>query len=226
MNLTKIYYLHRGNNVPFYIGKYNIKSRLNSHQRKFGKETNLEVIDEVPIEEWKFWEIYYIQQFKSWGFKLENKNNGGGGPTFQSEITKNKISKTIKKNKTRGSKISVSNKGRISPMKGKTQNNEWKVYMSNSIKNNKNRGSKISKSLNLLSNKTKQNKNNLISKSNSKPIIQYDLEGNFIKEWKSSKEASRKLHIYDSNINCCLKGKYKSSNGFKWKYKLTNNNTI
>ena len=217
--LTKIYFLHKGDNIPFYIGKFNKKSRLNSHQLKFGKDIQLEIIDEVPISEWKFWEIWYILLFKSWGFKLSNKNKGGGGPTHHTEKTKSKISKKIKINKERGLKIGRTNKGRISPMKGKTQSEEWKINISKSIKNHKTRGSKISKALNLLSNETKHNKNNLISQANSKPIFQYDLNMNFIKEWESAKEASRKLNLLDSNINCCLKGKYKHSGGFIWKYK-------
>jgi hypothetical protein len=140
MSLTKIYYLHKGDNVPFYIGKFNKKSRLNSHQLKFGRNIQLEIIDEVHISEWKFWERWYILLFKYWGFELENKNKGGGGPTYQSNVTKDKISKTISKNKTRGLKISKANKGRISPMKGKTQNQKWKENMSKIISNNLDRG--------------------------------------------------------------------------------------
>jgi hypothetical protein len=220
MMLTKIYYLHRGNDIPFYIGKFNKKSRLSSHKKKFGKDIQLVIIDEIAIIEWKFWEKFYISLYKSWGFKLENKNNGGGGPTYMSEDVKILMSNKIKNNKERGIKIGNSNRGRISPMKGKSQTKEWKKNMSILISNNLDRGNKISNSLNSLSPLEKQHKYNLISISNSKPIFQYDLQDNFIKEWKSSKEASKALNIYDSNINCCLKGKYKYSGGYKWKYKL------
>jgi len=54
---------------------------------------------------------------------------------------------------------------------------------------------------------------------NHKPILQYDLEGNFIQEWGSGKIASNNLKISHSGISECCKGKYKSSGGFIWKHK-------
>lgn len=56
-----------------------------------------------------------------------------------------------------------------------------------------------------------------IRKSKWRAIIQYSLEGHFIKEWQSIKEASTSLHIFISHIN-----KYKPSGGFIWKYKTEN----
>ena len=58
-------------------------------------------------------------------------------------------------------------------------------------------------------------KNNL---RKSKAINQYDINGKFIKEWKSIKEASIVLHIPDSNIINCCKGKCKIIGGYIWKY--------
>ena len=54
----------------------------------------------------------------------------------------------------------------------------------------------------------------------SKSIIQYDLEGNFIREWPSASEASRQLNIGISEISrMCLKRRnIKSVGGFKWEY--------
>ena len=218
--LTKIYYLHKGNDVPFYIGKFSKKSRLSSHKKKFGKDIQLVIIDEVPIKEWKFWEIHYISLYKSWGFKLENKNNGGGGPTYMSDDIKILMSDKMRNNKERGIKIGNANRGRISPMKGKTQTEEWKRNMSVLISNNLDRNNKISDSHKSKSKEDKQIIIGKIIKGNSIPINQYDLEGNFIQEWDSAKHASRELKLLDSNINCCLKGKYKQSGGFKWKYKM------
>jgi preprotein translocase subunit SecD len=51
----------------------------------------------------------------------------------------------------------------------------------------------------------------------SKPIIQYDLQGNFIKEWPSRSEAKRWLGSGD--IAGCLAGKQKQAGGFIWKFK-------
>lgn len=49
-------------------------------------------------------------------------------------------------------------------------------------------------------------------------ILQYDLNGNLIKKWKTSLEASKELKISRTNIDRCLKGERNISNGFIWKY--------
>lgn len=55
--------------------------------------------------------------------------------------------------------------------------------------------------------------------SQSKSVLQYDLEGNFINEWKSANQIQRELGFFQSNVNrCCLK-KCKTAYGFIWKYK-------
>lgn len=53
----------------------------------------------------------------------------------------------------------------------------------------------------------------------AKIVIQYTMDGKFIREWESASEAERKLNLPKSTIsNCCL-NKSKQSGGFKWKYK-------
>lgn len=49
-------------------------------------------------------------------------------------------------------------------------------------------------------------------------IIQYSLEGYFIKEWDSITEASKFYNINISSISNCLCGKSKSSGKYIWKY--------
>ena len=49
-------------------------------------------IDEVPTEDWEYWEKYWIAQYKSWGFKLENITHGGNGLSFHKQESKDKIS--------------------------------------------------------------------------------------------------------------------------------------
>lgn len=57
----------------------------------------------------------------------------------------------------------------------------------------------------------------------SKPVIQYDLKGNFIAEYPSIKEAERQTGIQDISIGNCCRGyiitKVTQAGGFKWKYK-------
>ena len=61
--------------------------------------------------------------------------------------------------------------------------------------------------------------NKAIGKSRSKAILQYDLDGNFIKEWSSSMEVERELSISHGNIGSVCTGKRKSAGGFIWKHK-------
>lgn len=54
----------------------------------------------------------------------------------------------------------------------------------------------------------------------SKPIkvIQYDLEGNFIKEFSSIKEAEKETKANNTGIINCCKGRQKTAGGFIWRY--------
>ena len=58
------------------------------------------------------------------------------------------------------------------------------------------------------------------SKLISKPVVQYDLKGNIIKEWESISLASIYLNIDKSAISKCCRGIYKTTNKFKFKYKV------
>ena len=53
------------------------------------------------------------------------------------------------------------------------------------------------------------------------PVLQYDLQGNFVKEWPSHKEVFDKLGIRSSAIWSNLKGITKQAGGYIWKYKNT-----
>jgi len=54
----------------------------------------------------------------------------------------------------------------------------------------------------------------------SKPILQYDLDGNFIEEWKSIKFAAESLNLCRGNIsNCCNGKRFKQVGGFVWRHK-------
>lgn len=55
-----------------------------------------------------------------------------------------------------------------------------------------------------------------ILKTMSKPVAQFDIEGNFINKYPSIQQAQRELgcnHIWD-----CIKGKRKTAGGFQWRY--------
>ena len=80
----------------------------------------------------------------------------------------------------------------------------------------------------------KQNRNNPLTKQhysdvqkgkfgklnpNSKSIIQYDRQGKFIAEFDSISDASRELEMSQGNICNVLKGRYKQTHGYIFKYK-------
>lgn len=55
-----------------------------------------------------------------------------------------------------------------------------------------------------------------VIKTMSKPVVQYDIDGNFVKEYLSIQQAQRETghsHIWD-----CINGKRKTAGGYQWKY--------
>ena len=53
----------------------------------------------------------------------------------------------------------------------------------------------------------------------SKPVLQYTKSGEFIGEWKSTRDVQRNLNYNQSNISKCCTGKCKKAYNFIWKYK-------
>ena len=52
----------------------------------------------------------------------------------------------------------------------------------------------------------------------SKPVEQYDLEGNYIRSWISAREVERQTGINNGRISQCCNGKAKTAGGFIWKF--------
>ena len=57
-----------------------------------------------------------------------------------------------------------------------------------------------------------------ISEANSIKINQYDMDGNFIKQWNSMKEASETLKLSRGNICLCCEGIRNKTGGYRWRY--------
>ena len=53
----------------------------------------------------------------------------------------------------------------------------------------------------------------------SKPIYQYDLDGNFIKKWDCAGDVQREVGYGRGNLNNCALGKCQTAYGYKWAFK-------
>jgi hypothetical protein len=66
-------------------------------------------------------------------------------------------------------------------------------------------------------------KSDIWKQSKSRPILQYDLEGNFIKEWASGKQFAESNGLSGGTfITACLKGRAKTAYKSLWRYKTLN----
>lgn len=53
----------------------------------------------------------------------------------------------------------------------------------------------------------------------AKPVDMFDLQGNYIRSFKSIKRAAVYTNIYPSSISDVCNGKRKSAGGYKWRFK-------
>jgi hypothetical protein len=173
------------------------------------------IIDEI-IDDGNgiFWEKYWVNQIKSWGFVLVNSNNGGGGLNKRSEEFSEWLSNRNKGNKYNlgkkhseeaKNKMSLKKMGKVSPRKGCVVTEETKERQSLA---------KIGKVGNATGFKHTEDTKN----KKRKPVYQLDLDGNIIKEWLGAREASKSLGIQESKITSVCKGNRITTGGFKWKY--------
>lgn len=229
--MVKIYYLTDNTLIPKYIGKTKkpLNERLSGHKyeaksknyfsntkknqwfKKHISEITIHLIDEVENENWEYWEQYWIEQFKAWGFNLKNLTKGGMDDKFTSENKRfrkgtKKLKKSLKGRKLHPDHVEAIRKART----GWIFSDETKAKISKA-----NTGKKLSDET-----KQKISKSKLGTPSKSKkPILQYDSDGNFIKEWDSITRASKTLKLQRSNIILVLKGKRNKCGECFWKYK-------
>lgn len=224
--------------------KHHISVRYNNHKSnwiqsllKNNEKPILEIIDEVPISNWEFWEKHYIRLFKSLGAELVNSTEGGRGGEDDRKLRKDTIEKMrlaqLGKKHTEESKKKMSESAkRKAPISEKTR----EIHRKNSTGRKRslsaiektasaNRGRKnTQETKDIIRKKLEGRKvpsDVLIrrAKAQMKPIIQLDFSGNVVKEWNSVKDASREINPSNHGLSTCLKGKRKSWAGFKWEYK-------
>jgi hypothetical protein len=203
---TIIYYLHRGDKVPFYVGKTkNItKKREIAHRKRLNDYSIiLEIIDEV--DDWRYWEKHYINLFKTLGYKLTNQNSGGGGPEIVKDSTKQKISQA--------------NKGTIHPIEGRlitssklkgrklSQEQVEKIRLSKLGKPNSKKGKPDGPKPNI----SKAHKGRVSpNKGKSKQVSLFNNNDEFIKTYSSYTELALDLNINPETVRCHLIGKAKT----------------
>ncbi len=204
-----------------------IKSLLNKNELPI-----IDVIDEVDITEWSFWEQFWISQFKTWGFKLVNSTNGGEGTygRIVSDKTKEKMSLTKKgktpKNYELFRQSSIIDKVLQFDLSGKYIK-EWesvgeaeRVLSINNIeqvvkRKRNSAGSYIwrykkdgltIKELNIIKLKHE--------KQLKKSVSQWSINGELIKIWDSVNEVKKQY----PHINAVLGGRRRTAGGYKWFY--------
>lgn len=216
--------------------KEHLKDNRKTHRRSWieslKKRNLVPVIDNIEhctSDNWKELEIYWISQFKYWGFDLVNMTCGGDGivgykyTTEQRKRNSERNKNKILTEETRR-RISESTKGKIVSNETKEKirlshiglvpDIETRLKMSKFQK-----GKKVSKETRSRISKSSKGKNKRYHQRQGKTILQFDLDGNFIKEWNKIKDVYELYKISSSSIINCLQQRSKSSGNFIWKYK-------
>jgi group I intron endonuclease len=209
----KIYVGQDSSNNPKYLGSGILfQKALN----KYGRENFIKIkIDTAYTQEEldnkeEFWIDFLNATNPKIGYNLSKKafglHKGYKYTEEQKQKGKNKNRGIFRSDRTR-QRMSNSNLGKhiyTSIIREKVSNTRKEKYLSKELVpywEGKERGIEFKQT---------------ISKKNSKSILQYDLQDNFIKEWPSEIGASKELHC---NPGDCARGLSKTAGGFKWKYK-------
>jgi group I intron endonuclease len=220
---------------------YNCKQQpmIYNSLKKYGWESHkVDILEECTEDILNEREEYWITRYNSVDNGMNLTFGGDGGR--RSKITRKKMSKAhqgMKKpwaglNKLSSEHIEKLRNGRINTMNPIYQYDlegnfikEWQNakqasthlkinngYLSTILDSNKTLGG-------FRFTKTKHEKLSPTTKwdKHKKPIIQYDLEGNLIREWSSAKEAAETLGIRIQNITACCRGESKTAYKSIWK---------
>jgi hypothetical protein len=164
--------------------------------------------------------LYNIVESKDWANLREESGDGGDTSVFidYSDPKRHDLSRSKHLNTWLSSVTEEERKkvlqDRISKVdfkeraKKAKENTDWDSWRE-SIKNRKTDYSKFL---------------NRVHEKNKKPVLQFDLDDNFIQEFDSASSAAKSLgHDNGGNITNCCKGRCKSTLGYKWKYKEIEN---
>lgn len=201
MTTTFIYELidPRTNEVR-YVGKSNnpIK-RLNDHlrnknhnnQRKkiwvnelkaLGIKPIVNIIDEVSKKEWEYWEILWIQRYKTWGANLLNIHKGGNEVPNIEEIKKKRVESIKKFWRNHPEKLIEKNKKISEGVKNSTVA-KWTPELHEKARKSQKEASKKRKPAGGILWKEKGLKH-----PQFKEVVYYDHEGNVVKIFNSAED--------------------------------------
>jgi group I intron endonuclease len=169
---------------------------------KKGLVPKMDIIDET-YGSWEWLEMYWISQFKTWGFKLKNTTDGGDYNPMSNPISRKKLSDKLTgvsksqnhKNSISKTKIGVSIHSEIQKVKYSNMNSGDGNPMYN-----------------------KKHTTDALQKMKLS-VLQYTLDGDFIKEWSSAADIERETDMLARSINRCAKGDRPTAYGYKWEYK-------
>jgi len=177
----------------------------------------LEVLEECT-DDWIKCEQYWIEQFKHWGFDLLNITKGGEGFGHKhSEESRRKMSLAQKGLSKNFSEKTLEEKRKLFKSNANPMKNP--LYKQKVIDARKGNNSWVTDSMkeNLKIRIQESVKNN--TQCGNKAILQYDLDGNFIKEWVSITQINKKLGFCRKVLIDVCKERKISACGFVWKYK-------
>lgn len=228
--------------IQYKNGHCKQQPKLYNSIQKYGWDNHeVEIIVECGVTELDNLEIYYIEKFNTLTNGL-NLSGGGEGGGLKTELTKQKISKSHKGMKKSWVKSRLTQEAREKAWETKRNqlNPIYQYDLDGNFIKKWNKPSHASKTLNLnrgwlsvvtddftqtlggymWSSKHYENLPPTTKhQSKKKQVLQYDLNGNLIKEWNSAKDAANSVGIAVQCITAVCRGVNKTSKGFIWKYK-------
>lgn len=203
------------NGKPFYVGySKNPIQRFSLHKYKYGTDIEIEILAETINSKKKEVEQYWIEKIKQQGYKLKNKNKGGGGPSKNTR-SEESIEDFKQKRKT------WSRKGTPQPQ---TYKERIKMALKGKPKP-KGFGDKLRKvSLGVpkpmgFGEKLSKTSKGIPKEKNRKEVICYTKEGVYIGEYISINHAAEATNSNPSTISKVCRGIFKQTNGYIFKFK-------
>lgn len=202
--------------------KCKLQPKLFASIEKYGFINHtIEIIKECQVEDLNYYERYYQEYYESVLNGLNLRYTATTDKSgFMSEESKKKMSDSGK-----GKIITEEWRKNLSIAgMGRRHTEEEKQKISQAHKGKKKSAEHIAKIQATLKTmqmpKRSEETKALQSLNNgkSKKVNQYDLQGNFINQFRSGAEANRQLGISLMSISSCALGKIKTGGGFVWKY--------